>query len=86
MTVDVVFNWGSGNRCPPNLPLRKCKERVIWSNTQQYCNPEVDQILEKAGQENDRNQRIAFIFKGTKVNFKRCTDLFHGYRALSHHI
>ena len=29
---------------------------------------------------------VSYLFKGTKVNFKRCTDLFHGYRALSHHL
>ena len=68
MTVDVVFNWGD-----PVIGVHRtylcenAKKGVIWSNTQQYCNPEVDQILEKAGQENDRNQRIAFYSKAQKL-------------------
>ena len=68
MTVDVVFNWGD-----PVIGVHRtylcenAKKGVIWSNTQQYCNPEVDQILEKAGQENDRNQRIALYSKAQKL-------------------
>ena len=68
MTVDVVFNWGD-----PVIGVHRtylcenAKKGVIWSNTQQYCNPEVDQILEKARQENDRNQRIAFYSKAQKL-------------------
>ena len=68
MTVDVVFNWGD-----PVIGVHRtylcenAKKGVIWSNTQQYCNQEVDQILEKAGQENDRNQRIAFYSKAQKL-------------------
>ena len=68
MTVDVVFNWGD-----PVIGVHRtylcenAKKGVIWSNTQQYCNPEVDQILEKAGQENNRNQRIALYSKAQKL-------------------
>ena len=68
MTVDVVFNWGD-----PVIGVHRtylcenAKKGVIWSNNQQYCNTEVDQILEKAGQENDRNQRIAFYSKAQKL-------------------
>ncbi len=68
MTVDVVFNWGD-----PVIGVHRtylcenAKKGVIWSNTQQYCNPEVDQILEKAGQENDRNQRIALYSNAQKL-------------------
>jgi peptide/nickel transport system substrate-binding protein len=39
---------------------------VIWSNTQQYCNSEVDAILAKAGQENDQAKRVAFYSEAQK--------------------
>ena len=68
MTVDVVFNWGD-----PVIGVHRtylcdnAKKGVIWSNTQQYCNPEVDKILDLAGQENDRDKRIAFYSKVQKI-------------------
>ena len=68
MTVDVVFNWGD-----PVIGVHRtylcdnAKKGVIWSNTQQYCNPEVDKILDLAGQENDRDKRIAFYSKAQKI-------------------
>ena len=68
MTVDVVFNWGD-----PVIGVHRtylcnnAKKGVIWSNTQQYCNPEVDVLLEKAGQENDKQKRIALYSKAQKI-------------------
>ena len=43
------------------------KKGVIWSNTQQYCNPEVDAVLAKAGQENDQQKRIALYSTAQKM-------------------
>jgi len=68
MTVDVVFNWGD-----PVIGVHRtylcnnAKKGVIWSNTQQYCNPEVDAILAKAGQENDQKKRIALYSTAQKI-------------------
>ena len=76
MTVDVVFNWESVIGVHRTYLCENAKKGVIWSNTQQYCNPEVDQILEKAGQENDRNQRIALYSKAQKLISKM-------YRSIS---
>jgi peptide/nickel transport system substrate-binding protein len=68
MTVDVVFNWGD-----PVIGVHRtylcnnAKKGVIWSNTQQYCNPEVDAVLAKAGQENDQQKRIALYSTAQKM-------------------
>ena len=60
MTWDVVFNWGD-----PVIGVHRTylssniKKGVIWSNTQQYANARVDDILERAGQERDPAKRKA---------------------------
>lgn len=60
MTMDLVYNWGDPvigvNRtyvCDNN------KQGAIWTNTQNYCNPEVDEILTQAAQEMDPVKRKA---------------------------
>ncbi len=58
MTWDTVFNWGD-----PVIGVHRTyqstniKEGVIWSNTQQYENARVDELLEMAGKENDPAKR-----------------------------
>ena len=60
MTWDVVFNWGD-----PVIGVHRTylssniKKGVIWSNTQQYENKDVDAILNKAGRESDPAKRKA---------------------------
>lgn len=60
MTWDTVFNWGD-----PVIGVHRTyqssniKEGVIWSNTQQYKNEQVDELLEMAGKENDPAKRKA---------------------------
>lgn len=60
LTMDVVFNWGDPvigvHRTYLSSNIRK---GVIWSNTQQYANTEVDAILDKAGVELDPAKRAA---------------------------
>ena len=64
MTWDVVFNWGD-----PVIGVHRTylsnniKTGVIWSNTQQYENKEVDEILEMAGKERDSAKRKALYAK-----------------------
>ena len=54
MTQDSVFNWGDPvigvNRTYLSSNIRP---GVIWSNTQQYENPRVDELLTAAAREND---------------------------------
>lgn len=68
LTMDIVFNWGD-----PVIGVHRTylcsniKEGVIWSNTQSYCNPEVDALLEQAGQEQDPEKRKALYTQFQKI-------------------
>ena len=56
--MDIVFNWGD-----PVIGVHRTylcsniRKGVIWSNTQQYCNPAVDALLDAAGKEMDLEKR-----------------------------
>ncbi len=58
MTLDNVFNWGD-----PVIGVHRTydsqniKEGVIWSNTQQYANARVDELMELAGSTYDQDER-----------------------------
>ena len=58
MTMDNVFHWGD-----PVIGVHRTyssdniKEGVIWSNTQQYSNARVDELMEAAGATNDPAER-----------------------------
>ena len=58
MTIDNVFNWGD-----PVIGVHRTynsqniKKGVIWSNTQQYANERVDELMELAGSTNDQDLR-----------------------------
>ncbi|MDD9909226.1 MAG: ABC transporter substrate-binding protein [Ahrensia sp.] len=60
MTIDTVFNWGD-----PVIGVHRTyssdniKKGVIWSNTQQYENSRVDELMEAAGREPDSEKRAA---------------------------
>lgn len=58
LTMDQVFNWGD-----PVIGVNRTylcsniREGVIWSNTQRYCNEDVDRLLNEAGVEPDLARR-----------------------------
>ena len=60
LSMDVVFNWGDPvigvHRTYLSSNIRK---GVIWSNTQQYANPKVDELLNAAAVELDPEERKA---------------------------
>ncbi len=68
VTWDVVFNWGD-----PVIGVHRTylssniKKGVIWSNTQQYENAEVDRILDLAGRERDPDKRKALYAKFQQI-------------------
>ena len=68
MTIDDVFNWGDPvigvHRTYLSSNIRK---GVIWSNTQGYCNPEVDVLMEQAGSALDFEKRYALYEKFQKI-------------------
>lgn len=68
ITMDLPFNWGD-----PVIGVHRTylcdniKQGVIWSNTQQYCNPEVDKLLTEAGMELDLEKRKQLYFDAQKI-------------------
>lgn len=60
LTMDIVFNWGD-----PVIGVHRTYlstnivPGVIWSNTQQYQNEKVDEILDAAGKAKDQEERKA---------------------------
>ncbi|MBA4491655.1 ABC transporter substrate-binding protein [Paracoccus sp. S1E-3] len=71
MTMDQVFNWGD-----PVIGVNRTylcsniREGIIWSNTQQYCNENVDKLLNEAGVEADQARRKDLYAQA----FKQITD------------
>jgi len=68
LTMDVVFNWGDPiigvNRTYLTSNIRK---GIIWSNTQQYSNPKVDQLLQAAAVETSPEKRKALYSEFQKI-------------------
>lgn len=58
LTMDTVYNWGDPvigvNRTYLSSNIRK---GIIWSNTQQYSNPKVDELLQQAAVETSPEKR-----------------------------
>jgi peptide/nickel transport system substrate-binding protein len=68
LTMDNVFNWGDPvigvDRTYLSSNIRK---GIIWSNTQQYSNPKVDEILAAAATETSPEKRQALYFEFQKI-------------------
>ncbi len=68
MTMDAVFNWGDPvvgvHRTYLSSNIRK---GVVWSNTQSYANPKVDDLLAKAAVETDDAKRKAMYAEFQKI-------------------
>ncbi len=68
LTMDNVWNWGDPvigvHRTYLSTNIRK---GVIWSNTQGYKNPEVDDLLNKAAVEQDAVKRKALYSTFQKI-------------------
>lgn len=60
LSMDIVFNWGD-----PVIGVHRTylsdniKKGVIWSNTQSYSNAKVDELLNAAAVELDRDKRAS---------------------------
>ena len=58
LTMDIVFNWGDPVIGVHRTYLRdNIRQGVIWSNTQQYANAKVDELLNAAAIESDPTKR-----------------------------
>ena len=68
LTMDTVFNWGDPvigvDRTYLTSNIRK---GIIWSNTQQYSNPKVDQLLAAAATETSPEKRKALYSEFQKI-------------------
>lgn len=68
MTWDTVFNWGD-----PVIGVHRTydsqniKSGVIWSNTQQYQNAKIDELMEAAGKEIDFDKRKTLYSEFQKI-------------------
>jgi hypothetical protein len=68
MTMDVVYNWGD-----PVIGVHRSylsdniRQGVVWSNTQNYRNARVDEILRQAEMEPDANKRKALYSEFQKI-------------------
>lgn len=68
LTMDSVFNWGDPvigvDRTYLSSNIRK---GIIWSNTQQYSNPKVDELLAAASRETSADKRKAMYSEFQKI-------------------
>ena len=68
LTMDTVFNWGDPvigvDRTYLTSNIRK---GIIWSNTQQYSNPKVDELLVAAARETSPDKRKAMYSEFQKI-------------------
>lgn len=77
MTMDSVWNWGD-----PVIGVHRTwlssniKPGVIWSNTQNYVNPKVDELLAAAGQEMNLARRKALYKDMQKLVVDDCAVAF----------
>ena len=68
MTMDSPFNWGD-----PAIGVHRTylsnniRKGVVWSNTQNYRNPRVDELLEKAAIEMDVKKRKRLYSEFQKI-------------------
>lgn len=68
ITMDNVFNWGD-----PVIGVHRTynsqniKKGVIWSNTQQYSNARVDELMKLAGATYDQDERKKYYAEFQKI-------------------
>jgi len=77
LTTDSVWNWGDPvigvHRTYQTSNIRK---GVIWSNTQQYSNPKVDDLMGRAGVERDAAVRKKLYAEMQKIVVDECPIAF----------
>jgi peptide/nickel transport system substrate-binding protein len=77
LTTDSVWNWGDPvigvHRTYQTSNIRK---GVIWSNTQQYSSPRVDELMAKAAIERDHTARKKLYAEFQKIVVEDCPIAF----------
>lgn len=64
---DVVFNWGDPVIGVHRTYSSKNIREQVWSNTQSYANPKVDELMEKAGMATDPAKRKKLYSEFQKI-------------------
>lgn len=67
MTMDLVFNWGDPIIGVHRTYLSSNIRPIIWTNTQSYRNPQVDELLNTAGGVLDPTRRKAYYATFQKI-------------------
>lgn len=67
MTMDMVFNWGDPVIGVHRTYLSSNIRPVVWTNTQSYNNPRVDELLDSAGTQLDPIKRRAYYATFQKI-------------------
>ena len=67
MSMDIVFNWGDPIIGVHRTYLSSNIKPVVWTNTQSYRNPKVDELLETAGSILDPTKRKAYYATFEKI-------------------
>ena len=67
MSMDTVFNWGDPVIGVARTYLSTNIKPIVWTNTQSYNNPKVDELLNSAGQIIDPVKRKAYYATFEKI-------------------
>jgi len=67
MTMDLVFNWGDPVIGVHRTYLSTNIRPIVWTNTQSYKNPKVDDLLNSAGNLLDSTKRKAYYATFQKI-------------------
>ena len=67
MSMDQVFNWGDPIIGVHRTYLSTNIKPVVWTNTQSYANPKVDELLNTAGAILDPTKRKAYYAAFEKI-------------------
>lgn len=67
MSMDAVYNWGDPIIGVHRTYLSTNIKPIVWTNTQSYANPKVDELLNTAGGLIDPTQRKAYYATFQKI-------------------
>jgi peptide/nickel transport system substrate-binding protein len=67
MSMDIVFNWGDPIIGVNRTYLSTNIKPIVWTNTQSYDNPKVDELLNAAGGVLDPTKRKAYYATFQKI-------------------
>ncbi len=67
LTMDNVFNWGDPVIGVARTYMSTNIKPIVWTNTQSYNNPKVDDLLKEGGRELDPTKRKAYYAAFQKI-------------------